>query len=300
VEVHQHLLTDATVAYRAVEGFDLALVNTIHGAAAVHAARAAGVPAVWWVHESGFGRQLADERPEVASAFAAAAALVFPTAATAARYADLLGGRAPLPVPFGVAAPAAAVDARIPRDSRLRAVLIGSVEPRKGQDVLLRALALLPEQLRHEIVVEIVGGVIDYGYYERLAPLAADTPGVQILGPRTHDEALARLATADLLILPSRDEVLPVVMLEAMAAGKAIVASAVGGIPEALEQGREALLFPSEDYQQLAAHLERLLREPALAASLGAAARARYERDFTAEQFIERMEAVLQQTLARP
>ena len=105
VRVVPHLIGDATAAYSAIAGHDLALVNTIHGARAVHAARAAGVPCVWWVHEAGFGRRLADERPEVAQAFAAADALVFPTAATAARYVGLLPGPAPSPVPFGVRRP---------------------------------------------------------------------------------------------------------------------------------------------------------------------------------------------------
>ncbi len=298
VAIHQRLLHDGTTAYQAIAGSSLALINTIHGATAVHAARAAGVPAIWWIHESGFGRRLADERPAVRSAFAAADALIFPTAATAERYAELLPA-APAIIPYGVQAPPAA--GREPHrslDTRLRAVLLGSVEPRKGQDTLLRAMGLLPEGLRGELVVELIGGVIDWPYYEALRPLAATTPGAQLLGPLPHSEALARLAAADLLILPSRDEVLPVALLEAMAAGKAIVASAVGGIPAALEHGREALLFPAGDHRTLAAHLERLLREPGLVASLGAAARARYERDFTQEQFMARMEAVIKGALA--
>jgi GT2 family glycosyltransferase/glycosyltransferase involved in cell wall biosynthesis len=298
VAIEQRLLHDGTAAYWAVAGFDLALVNTIHGAVAVHAARAAGVPAIWWIHESGFGRRLADARPEVASAFASAAALIFPAAATAERYAGL----APAPpaiIPYGVEPPSEGRrDPRMPRDSRLRAVLLGSVEPRKGQDTLLRAMGLLPEELRGELVVELIGGVIDWPYYESLRPLAASTPGARLLGLLPHADALARLAEADLLILPSRDEVLPVAILEAMAAGKAIVASAVGGIPAALAHGREALIFPAGDHRALAAHLERLIREPGLVASLGAAACTRYERDFTLEQFVDRMDGVIRGALA--
>ena len=298
VRVVPHLIGDATAAYSAIAGHDLALVNTIHGARAVHAARAAGVPCVWWVHEAGFGRRLADKRPEVAQAFAAADALVFPTAATAERYAGLLPGPAPAPVPFGVRRPTGAADPRQPRDEQLRAVLLGSVEPRKGQDTLLRAMALLPDELRGRLEVQLIGGVIDWPFYERIAPLAAATPGAHLLGALPHAEALARLLAADLLILPSRDEVLPVALLEAMAAGKAIVASAVGGIPEALTHGHDALLFAAEDYAALAAHLERLLREPALVAQLGAAAQARHAEHFTLEQFVERMEAVIKRVLA--
>ncbi len=298
VRVVEHLIGDATVAYAALAGHDLALVNTIHGARTVHAAQALGLPCVWWIHESAFGRRLAEERPEVAPALAAADALVFPTAATAARYADLLAGPAPAPIPYGVAAPPELrADPRMPRDGRLRAVLLGSVEPRKGQDILLRALAMLPEDLRGRLEVELIGSVIDWPFYERLAPLAAAIPAAYVLGPLEHSAALARMCAADVLILPSRDEVLPVAMLEAMAAGKAIVAARVGGIPEVLADEREALLFRAEDPRELAARLVQLLREPDLAARLGAAAHARWAREFTLERFVERMEAVLRQAL---
>ncbi|GAB4448486.1 MAG: hypothetical protein OHK0015_53250 [Chloroflexi bacterium OHK40] len=344
VRVVRHLIGDATVAYRllapvtephhagASSPYHVAIINTIHGARAVHAAKAAGVPCVWWIHESAFGRRLAEERPEVAAALAAADALVFPAAATAVRYADLMpdaplqpalhaqaqaesprqsgeagasGGAtatlnpqpstlSPVVVPYGVAAPPQATpDPRLPRDGRLRLVLLGSVEPRKGQDTLLRALGLLPEALRVRVEAELIGGVIDWAYYERLAPLAAATPGARLLGPLPHAEALARLQAADALVLPSRDEVLPVAMLEAMAAGKAVVATAVGGVPEAIEDGHEGLLFPPGDPQALAARIERLLREPGLAAQLGAAAHERWQREFSAERFVERMEGLL-------
>jgi GT2 family glycosyltransferase/glycosyltransferase involved in cell wall biosynthesis len=304
VRVVEHLVGDATVAYREVLGSGLVLVNTIHGARAVHAARAAGVPCVWWIHESGFGRRLADERPEVARAFAAADRVLFPAAATAALYAGLLAegvgreawGVSGTIVPHGVAAPAQTRDARMPDDGRFRAVLLGSVEPRKGQDTLLRALAALPQELRGQVEVELVGPTIDWAYAERVAALAALTPGARILGAVPHAEALARLAAADALVLASRDEVLPVTLLEAMAAGKAIVASTVGGVPEVLADGEEALLFAPDDYVTLAAQLARLARDPALARRLGAAARARWERDFTQEQFVNRMESILNAT----
>jgi glycosyltransferase involved in cell wall biosynthesis len=93
---------------------------------------------------------------------------------------------------------------------------------------------------------------------------------------------------ADVVLLPSRWENAPYTVLEAMAAGAPLVVSRVGGIPEMVEDGREALVAADQD---VAAHLtavELLLDNRELAQSVGAAARKRVERDFTAERMAER------------
>jgi glycosyltransferase involved in cell wall biosynthesis len=85
----------------------------------------------------------------------------------------------------------------------------------------------------------------------------------------------ALLGAADLFVLPSRREGLPIALLEAMEAGLAIVATPVGGIPEALAHGEAGVLVPAGDARALADALAALARDPARRRALSEAARAR-------------------------
>jgi 2-deoxystreptamine N-acetyl-D-glucosaminyltransferase/2-deoxystreptamine glucosyltransferase len=86
------------------------------------------------------------------------------------------------------------------------------------------------------------------------------------------------LAALDVLVLPSAYEEMGSVLVEAMAAGLPVVASAVGGIPEVVQDGVTGLLVPPGDADALAAALDRLVADPALRARLAAGARAHARR----------------------
>jgi glycosyltransferase involved in cell wall biosynthesis len=95
-------------------------------------------------------------------------------------------------------------------------------------------------------------------------------------------------ALADVFVMPSLWEGLPMALLEAMVAGKAIVASATGGIPEAVVDGREGLLVPPGDLNALASGLRTLLTDRARRGSLAAAALARATQEFTVQVMADR------------
>jgi glycosyltransferase involved in cell wall biosynthesis len=101
------------------------------------------------------------------------------------------------------------------------------------------------------------------------------------LGERTDVPEL--LAAADLVVLPSLFEGLPVSVLEAMAAERPVIATAIGGTDEAVASEATGLLVPPRDPAGLAAAVRRLQGDPALARRLAAAGRARLEQSFTAE-----------------
>jgi glycosyltransferase involved in cell wall biosynthesis len=160
-------------------------------------------------------------------------------------------------------------------------VCLANYEARKGQEDLLRAVAALDTQ--RPVRVELLGFEAEPGRRQRLLELAAalGLTDVDVPGPVTGDAKDARLAAAHCFCLPSYDEGLPMSMLEAMAVGLAVVATRVGAIPEAIEDGREGLLSEPGDVAALTAHLARLIEEPNTAAALGAAGRARLIRDFS-------------------
>ncbi len=176
----------------------------------------------------------------------------------------------------------------------------GRFEPRKGSALLCD---LVPELLARRAVAFVVLGDDLFGLAEReLAPRCRARPlrgSLHLLGRRPLAEVRSAMRQADVILLPSRWENAPYTVLEAMAAGRPLVVSRVGGLSEMVVDGREALFAADQD---LAAHLaavERLLDDRDGARNLGAAARARVERDFTAERMAESSLAIYRRAAER-
>jgi glycosyltransferase involved in cell wall biosynthesis len=168
------------------------------------------------------------------------------------------------------------------RAARPRPLLIavGRLRPPKDFETLLRALALLPAE---QVDAVIVGDGPQRGELEALVARLGLQDRVRFEGERRDVPSL--LAHADLFVLSSRSEGLPVSVLEAMAAGLPVVASAVGGIAELVVDGETGVLVGPADAEALAAALGRLAAEPELRRRLGDAGRARAEELFDLEAF---------------
>lgn len=157
-------------------------------------------------------------------------------------------------------------------------LFLGRLEAVKGIDVLLAAW----KQLSIEATLVVAGE----GSLRHL--LERPPRGVRYLGPRA--DAAELLGCADLLVLPSRSEGLPMVVLEAMACGLPVLASDVGGVAEAVDR-RVGRLVPPGDPVALAGGLMELLASPALGEQ-GAAALARALERFTLTRMVERIREV--------
>jgi glycosyltransferase involved in cell wall biosynthesis len=152
-------------------------------------------------------------------------------------------------------------------------VSVGRFAYPKDFVTLVRALGLLGKGSFRTLVV---GDGPERAELE--AELARSGADVQLLGERGDVPQL--LAEADVFCLSSRSEGLPLSILEAMAAGLPVVASAVGGVPEQVADGETGFLVPPGDETALAAALERLAGDAELRGRLGAAGRARAEERF--------------------
>jgi L-malate glycosyltransferase len=166
------------------------------------------------------------------------------------------------------------------------------VARRKDQDVLLRALALL----ERPAVLACVGVAAD----AELAALAAALPPRHraVFVPFT-DRPLAFYRLAAAAALPSRIEGLSQALLEAMALGLPVLASAAGGNPDLIVPEATGVLVPPLDAAAWARALERLLGDGPGRARLAAAGRAQVRREFTLERTAEQTEAVYEDALAR-
>jgi len=124
--------------------------------------------------------------------------------------------------------------------------------------------------------------------------------GVQWLGPLPHDEVLRLFRSARAVIVPSIwDDPCPTVVLEAMAAGRPVVASAAGGIVDLVVDGVTGLLVPAGDVPALAQGISSVLRDPRAAQAFGAAGRDR-AREFTVSAVVERIERLYASAIAEP
>lgn len=179
----------------------------------------------------------------------------------------------------------------------------GRFEPRKGSALLCD---LVPELLARRAVRFVVLGEDLFGHGEHeLAARCRERQGgretgtLHLLGRRPLADVRSAMRQADVILLPSRWENAPYTLLEAMAAGRPLVVSRVGGVPEMVEDGREALVVTDQDWTGHLAAVELLLDDRELAGELGSAARARVERDFPADRMAASSLEVYRRVLER-
>jgi len=178
----------------------------------------------------------------------------------------------------------------LPRGDRI-VLFAGRVERRKGSDLLAPIARRLLE--RSGVALVVIGADL-FGELERdVRPALGELSSrLHALGGQPVARVRAALREADAVLVPSRWESCPYAVLEAMAARAPLAAAAVGGVPELVTDGREALLAPAGDAEAIAAAAGRLLDEPGLARELGGAARQRAERELAADRVAELSEAL--------
>ena len=185
----------------------------------------------------------------------------------------------------------------------LRLLLIGRINRTKGQDLLIEALALLPPDIRARLAVRIVGGSFDNDLARedalkrqaRAAGLAAT-----VRFEPFQDDPACYYAWADIVVMPSRlPESLGRVAIEAMAYGRPVIAAAIGGLPEVVQDGITGRLVPPNDAAALAGAIAQAATGPSTWRGYAAAARVRYEAEFTRRAIDRQIQAVVRARLAR-
>jgi glycosyltransferase involved in cell wall biosynthesis len=144
-------------------------------------------------------------------------------------------------------------------------LFVGRLKPVKGVDILLEALANLPPAEMPARVLVVGDGPLKETLKKQAVDLGLEKR-VTFLGLRADIPLLLKLA--DLIVLPSRWEGLPMILLEAMAAQTPVLATPVGGIPEVIEHGKSGWIVPPEDSSALAEGMAHLLQSSYLRARL--------------------------------
>jgi glycosyltransferase involved in cell wall biosynthesis len=166
---------------------------------------------------------------------------------------------------------------------------VGNIRRVKGHDVFIRAAAIIVQQFP-KVSFSIAGDIVEPDCLTELQALIRDLDLVNhvrfdgsVTNMRQHFKA------ADIFVLPSRSEGFSNAIIEAMASSLPVVATDVGGNAEAVKDGITGFLVPSEDPVALSAAILRLLSDPILAKTMGAAGRNVVEERFTTEAMMNQI-----------
>lgn len=167
--------------------------------------------------------------------------------------------------------------------------VIAYLVPKKGHRILFDALARL-QDCNESLKVLVIGDGPERQALEAYAEEQGVRERVVFAGFRRDIPQLVQLL--DILVLPSLQETFGMVLLEGMAGGVPVVGSRTGGIPEVIDEGKNGRLFAPGDAVELAAILDELLHDPALAKRLGEGGKRAVLERYTIERFADRLLAL--------
>jgi glycosyltransferase involved in cell wall biosynthesis len=157
---------------------------------------------------------------------------------------------------------------------------VGRLQPQKGLDMLVAAAPAVLAACPDVRFLVVGGGSLEQELTQQAAALGLEG---RVIFTGWRSDAIDLMRTFDCFVSTSNFEGLPMVLLEAMAAAKPIVATAVGGVPEAVEDGFNGITLHTREPEALSSVLIRLAQSPETLQRFGANARARYQERFTAQ-----------------
>ena len=185
---------------------------------------------------------------------------------------------------------------RTPSARIRRIVTVANLRREKEHETLIAAAGTLVSS-HPDLRFQIVGDGPRMRELQDLVRARGLHEHFEFLGHR--DDVPSLLASADAFVLPSRSEAFPNGAIEAMAAGLPVIANAVGGLVDLIDNERTGLLLPPSDPQALAAALGSLIENPAKAAALGHAARAAVRRRYSFDRMVSAFEDLYTSSLER-
>ncbi|GAA6181779.1 MULTISPECIES: glycosyltransferase family 4 protein [unclassified Shimia] len=171
-------------------------------------------------------------------------------------------------------------------------LFVGRLAPVKGLPILLRALEPLKAEYP-DIHLTVIGDGPGRTALESQTSAAGLSENVSFVGYKSQSDVAKTLAASDLFVLPSFAEGVPVVLMEAMAARRPVVATQIAGISELVTDGASGLLVPPGDPEALSAAMAKILANPARATGMGIVGRAKVEAAFDVTKEAGRLSELL-------
>jgi len=176
---------------------------------------------------------------------------------------------------------------------------VAGIDPRKGLDVLIKAVSLIPRELRPRVIIK--GAIRDPIYMQQLNRMAANMNLKNKVDFVTetidYDDLSSYYQSATLFVFPTREDCLGVVLLEALHSGLPVIATSVGGIPDMIENGINGILVKPDNPRELANAILLILKDNTLRIKLAKNAvqvlNNRYYKRMTLEEALERSLEIL-------
>jgi glycosyltransferase involved in cell wall biosynthesis len=177
--------------------------------------------------------------------------------------------------------------------------MVGRLVAAKGAFLLLQAVERVHTQ-GIAVQLTIVGDGPERGALETFLRQHQLTDIVTLTGALNHDQTLERVAGADLFVLASFAEGIPVALMEAMALGVPCISTYIAGIPELIDHDHDGILVPAGSVDALTDAILRLARDPAQRQRFAAAARAHVLREYHLPDNLKLLAATLRRRLSAP
>ncbi len=274
-----------------VVNFDKVIANTIVAWRVVEQL-SVNADIYWYIHETALIDEMIAAFPAILSLLASDVRVLAATRRTA-RYlkthrieADVLETASEMPTV--VAQPGS-----LPRTKKVRIGVFGTLERRKGQDIAASAFALIDPKIRRRAELIFFGRSHDRDFEAAQRADFGKIDGIVFGGEAKKLDYWKRMMEMDIVLVPSRDDALPMVSSDALALAKTVVCSDGAGVSDYVEDGVSAYVFASERPQELANLLEKLIVDEGMRVSVRDAGRAVFDRWFTMRHFRNRLDTVL-------
>ena len=179
-------------------------------------------------------------------------------------------------------------------DSRLQIMVIGSIFPLKGQDIFIESFLRLPRVEQIKTQVHIIGKIVDFQFYSEIKKMCTPSDYFLFYGEMSKEELDMMYNIMDILVVPSRQETMSLVAMEAMMYGKVCIVSEKVGIAEYIKNGKNGYLFTDEE--NLTDILHQCIFQRENLKLLGPEARKTYLKYFTVKECGKKISDILRET----
>jgi glycosyltransferase involved in cell wall biosynthesis len=275
---------------RFVKNFDFVLINTIIGYKLINQISKYNIPMLWWIHEGNYAIDGTASTDHLGLTQALKSVnycySVFPSYS----YKFLSKFNHDLVIKrllYGLEDTSSHGDQEL--FEYITFLIVGTIEPRKGHDIFVAAIASLPEKTRRKARFKIIGGEVTsrslYNFYNNLHEHYEKFQEIEYIGKVSQEEVLSITQKSHVIVAPSRDDIGPLTIMQGMIYSKITIVSDHTGVSEVINDGLNGYVFKNENVKELSKKIEFVIENYSNLNDVCTASRQTYENYFTHNRF---------------